>query len=69
MTVSQLQTPSETIGHRVHRLAREGYGHEDICVILKKEGLRLSPNGKERIRQIVLKRTTALGQGQPPRAV
>jgi hypothetical protein len=66
MTVSQLETPSETIGHRVHRLAREGYGHEDICVQLKKEGLRLSPNGKERIRQIVLKRTTARERGAQP---
>jgi hypothetical protein len=70
MTVSQAQetqTPSETIAQQIKHWARQGLGHEDICVILKKQGVRLSPNGKERVRQIVLKRTTASLPGAPER--
>lgn len=55
--------PSNTVGHRVRDLASDGYGHEDIVVILTKSGLRISANGRERIKQIVLKHDGRSKQG------
>lgn len=66
MTVSAPETPTNTIANTVRALAAKGFGHEDIVVRLRAGGLRISDNGRERIKQIVLKRTAPTGRGKPP---
>jgi hypothetical protein len=66
MTVSALQnteTPSNTIAQRIRKLAADGFGHEDIVALLRADGLKISAKGRARIREIVLKRTTASLRG------
>lgn len=49
MTVSAFQTPSNTIEHRIAKLAERGLGHEDIAVLLWADGVRLPAREVRRI--------------------
>jgi hypothetical protein len=66
-TVPNTETPTNSIAH-VRDLAAQGLGWEDIVVALRADGLRIGVNARERIRQIVLKRTSAseAGPGRVP---